>query len=43
MQLAILLEEMLARDLKVEVIGEPERVPSSFINGYKHLMARIVG
>ncbi|MCZ8340246.1 MAG: cytochrome P450 [Burkholderiaceae bacterium] len=43
MQLAILLEEMLARDLKVEVTGEPERVPSSFINGYKHVMARIVG
>jgi cytochrome P450 len=41
MQLAILLEETLARDLRVEVIGEPERVPSSFVNGYRHLAARV--
>ncbi len=43
MQLTILLEEWLARDLRVEVIGEPEPVTSSFINGYKHVMARVVG
>jgi len=41
LQLKILWEEILKRFDTIEVIGEPERVPSAFVKGYKSLMVRI--
>lgn len=41
MQLRILWEEILARGWTVEVVGEPERVPSNFVRGYTALPVRI--
>ena len=41
MQLRILWEEILARFPKIEVVGDPVRVASSFANGYSHLPVRI--
>jgi cytochrome P450 len=41
LQLAILWEEILARDLKLEVMGEPRRVYSNFIGGITSLPVRI--
>jgi cytochrome P450 len=43
MQLTILLEEWLRRDLRLEVLSPPERVPSCFINGYRSLPVRLRG
>ena len=40
MQLRVLWEEIVAR-FRVEVVGEPTRTISSFINGYTSLRARI--
>jgi cytochrome P450 len=37
MQLKILWEELLARFADIEVVGEPERVESNFVMGYKHM------
>jgi cytochrome P450 len=37
MQLRILWEEILARFERVEVVGEPVRVHSNFVMGYKEL------
>jgi cytochrome P450 len=37
LQLKIIWEEILARFPDVRVVGEPERVNSSFVKGYKHL------
>jgi len=37
MQLRILWEEILNRFRQVELVGEPERVPSSFVKGYREL------
>ena len=37
LQLVTLLEEMAKRRLRVKVLGEPERVASCFVHGYKHL------
>ena len=37
LQLTVLLEEMLKRGMHVEVTGEPTRVYSSFVHGYRHL------
>jgi len=37
MQLRLLWEEILKRFDKVEVVGEPERVQSSFVRGYSNL------
>ncbi len=37
LQLVTLLEEMARRRLRVEAIGEPERVPASFVHGYRSL------
>jgi cytochrome P450 len=37
LQLKILLEEMLARKMAIEVVGPPERVYSSFVHGYRSL------
>jgi len=41
LQLAILWEEILARDLKLAVMGEPGRVYSNFIGGISSLPVRI--
>ena len=41
LQLSILWEEILARDLKIEVVGEPKRVYSNFIGGISSLPTRI--
>ena len=42
MQLRIVWEEILKRWHKVEVMGEPKRVPSAFVKGYEHLPVRII-
>ncbi len=42
MQLRIVWEELMKRWTKVEVVGEPERVRSSFVKGYETLPVRIV-
>ncbi|MCP5432184.1 MAG: cytochrome P450 [Alphaproteobacteria bacterium] len=41
LQLAILWEEILKRFDRIEVVGEPERVPSHFVKGYTKLPVRI--
>lgn len=41
MQLRILWEEITARFSWVEVVGEPERVRSNFVRGYKTLPVRL--
>jgi cytochrome P450 len=41
LQLKIIWEEILRRFPKVEMVGEPQRVFSSFIHGYTHLPVRI--
>jgi cytochrome P450 len=41
LQLRILWEEILARFEHVEVLDEPERTFSSFVNGYTHLPVRV--
>ncbi len=41
LQLKILWEEILKRFDHIEVLEEPERVPSAFVKGYKKLMVRI--
>jgi cytochrome P450 len=43
MQLKIVWEEILKRWDRIEVMGEPERIPSSFVKGYATLPVRIVG
>jgi cytochrome P450 len=42
MQLRIVWEELMKRWTKIEVVGEPERVRSSFVKGYETLPVRIV-
>jgi len=42
LQLHILWEEILRRDLAIEVVGEPVRVYSNFLRGIKALPVRIV-
>jgi cytochrome P450 len=42
MQLRIVWEEILKRWHKIEVMGEPKRVPSAFVKGYETLPVRIV-
>ena len=42
MQLRIVWEEILKRFQKIEVMGEPERIYSSFVKGYATLPVRIV-
>jgi cytochrome P450 len=37
MQLRLLWEEILNRFEHIEVVGEPERVQSSFVRGYSDL------
>ena len=41
LQLTILLEEMAKRRLRVNVLAEPERVPASFVHGYKHMQVSL--
>ena len=41
LQLKILWEEILKRDMKIEVLGPPKRVYSSFVHGYQELMVKI--
>ncbi len=41
MQLKILWEEILARFKSIEVLGEPTRVPSSFVKGYTKMMVQV--
>jgi len=43
MQLKILWEEILKRDLKIEVLGPPKRVFSAFVHGIAELPVRIAG
>jgi cytochrome P450 len=45
MQLRVVWEEILKRwpDKPIEVVGEPKRVFSNFIRGYKELSVRIPG
>ena len=43
LQLKIIWEEILKRFDKIEVMGEPKRVYSSFVKGYETLPARIAG
>jgi len=42
MQLRIVWEELVKRWSRIEVMGEPERVRSSFVKGYETLPVRIV-
>ena len=42
MQLRIVWEEILKRWHKIEVMGEPKRVPSAFVKGYETLPVRII-
>jgi len=41
MQLRVLWEEILPRFKQVEVIGEPERLLSSFVRGITDLQVRV--
>ncbi len=41
LQVAILLEEMAKRRMRVHVTGAPDRVPACFVHGYKHLPVEI--
>lgn len=41
LQLKILWEEILKRFDRIELVAEPERVPSGFVKGYKSMMVRI--
>jgi cytochrome P450 len=41
LQVRILLEEMAARRLRVNVIGEPEHVAACFVHGYRKMMVEL--
>ena len=41
MQIKIAWEEIMKRFKKVEVVGEPVRIPSSFVKGYSELPVRL--
>jgi hypothetical protein len=43
MQLRILWEEILKRDLRIEIMGPPVRLYSNFIRGIRALPVRIAG
>jgi len=38
----VLLEELVARHLRVDVLGAPQRLRSNFLHGIKHLPVRMV-
>ena len=42
LELTVLIEEILARNIRVEVVGEPEYVNSNFVNGVEHLNVRLI-
>ena len=41
LQIRVLLEEMAARRLRVNVLEEPERVPACFVHGYRKMMVEL--
>ena len=41
LEVAILLDEIAERGLRIEVVGEPEFVRSNFVNGIEHVEVRI--
>jgi cytochrome P450 len=41
LQLQVLWEEILKRFEKIEVLAEPERVPSAFVKGYTKMMVKV--
>lgn len=41
LQLRILWEEILKRDLQIEVVGAPQRIYSNFLRGFRYLPVRI--
>jgi cytochrome P450 len=41
MQLRVLWEECIKRFRKVEVVGDPVRVPSNFVKGIQELRVRV--
>jgi cytochrome P450 len=41
LQLQVLLEQMAARRLRPVVVSEPDRVPASFVHGYRSMMVRL--
>jgi cytochrome P450 len=41
LQVRILIEEMAARQMRVEVLAEPVRVAQSFVNGYESMMVEV--
>lgn len=43
LQIQVLWEEMLERDMRVEIVGEPERGFSNFIRGITQLPVKITG
>jgi cytochrome P450 len=41
LQIAILLEEMAKRKMRVNVISEPERIAQSFVNGFRTIQVKL--
>ncbi len=41
LEIRVLLEEILKRNLRLELAGEPVRIRSNFVNGLHHLPARV--
>mgnify|MGYP003542921355 FL=1 len=41
LQLQVLWEEILKRFDKIEVLEEPEHIPSSFVKGYSKMMVKV--
>ncbi len=41
LQVATLVEEMARRDMEVKIVGEPDRLPSCFTNGFDHLLVTV--
>ncbi len=43
LEIGILLEEMLARNVRFELAGPPVRLSSNFVNGFKSIPVRVIG
>jgi cytochrome P450 len=43
LEIGILLEEMLARNVRFELTGPPVRLSSNFVNGFKSIPVRVTG
>jgi cholest-4-en-3-one 26-monooxygenase len=43
LEIGILLEEMLARNVRFELTGPPVRLSSNFVNGFKSIPVRVRG